>query len=82
MARTLQHVEGSLTPEGYSMVGWSLGDRQDRIIGVFHHGGALALREPRKSPPKFEFLRRGKAIMFLGLYATRQGTVRSSYLGV
>jgi hypothetical protein len=25
------------------MGGWSLGDRQDRIIGGFHHGGALAL---------------------------------------
>ena len=23
----------------------SLGDRQDQIIGGFHHGGALALRE-------------------------------------
>jgi len=32
--------------------------------------------------PKFEFLRRGKAIMFSGRYATHQGTVRSSYLGV
>jgi hypothetical protein len=31
------------------MGGRSLGDRQDRIIGGFHHGGALALREPRKS---------------------------------
>jgi hypothetical protein len=31
------------------MGGWSLGDRQDQIIGRYHHGGALALREPRKS---------------------------------
>jgi hypothetical protein len=31
------------------MGGQSLGDRQDRIIGGFHHGGALALKEPRKS---------------------------------
>jgi hypothetical protein len=62
----------------------SLGDRQDQIIGGFHHGGALALREPRKSlSPKFEFLRRGTAIILSGsCYATRQGTVRSSYLGV
>ena len=50
VARTLQQVEGSLTTGGYSMGGRSLGDRQDRIIGGFHHGGALALREPRKSP--------------------------------
>ena len=62
------------------MGGWSLGDRQDRIIGGFHPGGALALtlREPRKSrrkalSPKFEFLRRGKAIILLGRYATHQG---------
>ena len=31
------------------MGGRSLGDRQDQIIGGFHHGGALALREPRES---------------------------------
>ena len=48
--RTLQQVEGSLTTGGYSMGGRSLRDRQDRIIRGFHHGGALALREPRKSP--------------------------------
>jgi hypothetical protein len=58
----------------------SLGDRHDQIIDKFHHGGALALREPRKSQrslalsPKFEFLRRGKAIILSGRYATRQGT--------
>jgi hypothetical protein len=76
VARTLQQVEGSLTTGGYSIGGRSLGDRQDRIIGGFHHGGTLALREPRKSrlSPKFEFLRRGKAIMFSGRYATCQGT--------
>jgi hypothetical protein len=42
VAKTLQQVEGSLTTGGYSMGGRSLGDRQDRIIGGFHHGGALA----------------------------------------
>ena len=31
------------------MGGWGLEDRQDQIIGRYHHGGALALREPRKS---------------------------------
>ena len=62
VARTLQQVEGSLTTGGYSMGGRSLGDRQDQIIDEFHHGGALALREPRKSQislalsPKFEFV--------------------------
>jgi hypothetical protein len=56
VARTLQQVEGSLTTGGYSMGGWSLGDRQDRIIGGFHHGGPLALREPRKSRRSFSFV--------------------------
>ena len=56
VARTLQQVEGSLTTGGYSMGGRSLGDRQDRIIGGFHHGGALALREPRKSRRSFSFV--------------------------
>ena len=56
VARTLQQVEESLTTRGYSMGGWSLGDRQDRIIGGFHHGGALALREPRKSRRSFSFV--------------------------
>ena len=56
VARTLQQVEGSLTTGGYSMGGRSLGDRQDRIIGGFHHGGALALREPRKSRRSFNFV--------------------------
>jgi hypothetical protein len=59
--------------------GRSLGDRQDQIIDEFHHGGALALRELRKSQrslalSNFEFLRRGKAIILSGRYATRQGT--------
>ena len=37
------------------MGGRSLGDRQDRIIGRFHHGGALALRErAEKEPKKFQ----------------------------
>ena len=53
VARTLHQVEGSLITRGYSMGGWSLGDRQDQIIGGFHHGGALALREPRKSRQSF-----------------------------
>jgi hypothetical protein len=51
------------------MGGQSLGDRQDRIIGGFHHGGALALikRESReRAEEKFEFLRRGKAIIVSG----------------
>ena len=52
VARTLQQVEGSLTTGGYSMGGRSLGDRQDRIIGGFHHGGALALRERAEKEPK------------------------------
>ena len=56
VARTLHQVEGSLTTGGYSMGGRSLGDRQDRIIGGFHHGGALALREPRKSRRSFSFV--------------------------
>jgi hypothetical protein len=56
VARTLQQVEESLTTGGYSMGGRSLGDRQDRIIGGFHHGGALALREPRKSRRSFSFV--------------------------
>ncbi len=58
------------------MGGRSLGDRQDRIIGGFRHDGALALREPRvlALSPTFEFLRRGKAKIVSGCYATRQGT--------
>ena len=58
VARTLQQVEGSLTTGGYSMGGRSLGHTQDRIIGGFHHGGALALalREPRKSQRSFSFV--------------------------
>ena len=43
VARTLQQVEGSLSTGGYSMGSRSLGDRQDRIICGFHHGGAQAL---------------------------------------
>ena len=42
-SQDLHHVEGSLTTGGYSMGGWSLGNRQDQIIGGFHHGRALAL---------------------------------------
>jgi hypothetical protein len=53
VARTLQQVEGSLTTGGYSMGGRSLGDRQDQIIGGFHHGGALALKRAKKEPKKF-----------------------------
>jgi hypothetical protein len=55
------------------MGGQGLGDRQDRIIGGFHHGGALALiKRAEKEPKKFsfftksEFLRRGKPILFSG----------------
>ncbi len=54
VARTLQQVEGSLTIGGYSIGGRSLGDTQDRIIGGFHHGGALALiKRAKKEPKKF-----------------------------
>ena len=56
VARTLEQVEGSLTTGGYSMGGQSLGDRQEQIIGGFHHGGALALRELRKSRRSFSFV--------------------------
>ena len=49
------------------MGGQSLGDRQDQIIGGFHHGGALALREPRKS---------GKAIIVSSHYVTHQGAYK------
>ena len=58
VARTLQQVEGSLTTGRYSMGGRSLGHTQDRIVGGFHHGGALALalREPRKSQRSFSFV--------------------------
>ena len=45
-----------LTTGEYSMGGRSLGDRQDWIIGGFHHGGALAFREPRKSQRSFSYL--------------------------
>ncbi len=54
----------------------SLGDAQDCIIGRFHHGGALALRaregagEVLALSQKFEFLRRAKAILLSGRYAT------------
>ncbi len=75
MARALQHVEGSLTLRGYSMGVRSLGDRQDRIIGRFHHGGAPALMRAKKEPkeflslsPKFQFLGWVKAILILGCY--------------
>jgi hypothetical protein len=61
------------------MGGRSLGDTQDRIIGGFHHGGE---RAEEALSAKFEFLRRGKAIILSGRYATHQDTVRSSYLGV
>ena len=72
MARTLQQVEGSLTTGGCSAAGRSRGDIQDQIIGGFHHGGALALEsregaeEVLALSPKFEFLRRQKAIFLLG----------------
>ena len=52
------------------MGGRSRGDIQDRIIGGFHHGGALALS------PNFEFLRRRKAIFVSDHYVTRQGTYK------
>ena len=45
-----------LTTGEYSMGGRSLGDKQDWIISGFHHGGALALREPRKSRRSFSYL--------------------------
>ncbi len=43
---------GSLTFGGLVMGGWSLGGRQDQIIGGKHHGGAiviLRLRSPWRS---------------------------------
>jgi hypothetical protein len=46
------------------MGGQSLGDIQDRIIGGFHHGGALAKESRERAKevlalsPKFEFLRK------------------------
>jgi len=78
--RTLQQVKGSLTTGGYSAGGRSWGDIQDRIIGGFHHGGALALESRERAEeilalsPKFEFLRRRKAIILSGHYVTCQGT--------
>ena len=48
MARGLEHGRGSLTPGGLLLWMMCLGDTQDSRIGGLHHGGALALREPRK----------------------------------
>jgi hypothetical protein len=77
VAGGLHHDGRSLTPGGLLLGAFSLGDTPDSIIGGFHHGGALALRAPRRGrrsfsfvSPKFEFLRREKAIVISGCYAT------------
>jgi hypothetical protein len=53
VARTLQQVEVSFTTGGYSMGGWSLGDRQDRIIGGFHRWGS-SFKRAKKEPKNVE----------------------------
>ena len=56
MARGLHHDGRSLTPGGLLLGALSLGDTQDSIIGGFHHGGALALRAPRRGRRSFSFV--------------------------
>ena len=53
MARGLHHDGRSLTPGGFLLGALSLGDTQDCIIGGFRHGGALALRAPRRGRKSF-----------------------------
>jgi hypothetical protein len=57
------------------MGGRSLGDRQDQIIGGFHNGGALALREPRKSRRSLNSYIEEKPLYFR--VATRPAKVRT-----
>ena len=48
------------------MGGRSLGDMQDQIIGGYHHGGALALKEnPERAKEVFSFVTK---IEFLDTY--------------
>ena len=74
MARVLRHDGRSLTPGGLLLGALSLGDTQGCIIGGFHHGGALALRMPRKRRKSFgiihffEFLCRAFVIIPSGLW--------------
>ncbi len=56
MARVLWHDGKSLTPGGLLLGALSLRDTQDCIIGRFHHGGALALREPRMGWRSFSII--------------------------
>jgi len=53
VARVVHHDGRSLTTGGLLPGALSLGDTQDCIIGGFHHGGALALRAPRRGRRSF-----------------------------
>jgi hypothetical protein len=44
------------TPGRLLLGALSLGDTQDSIIGGFYHGGALALRAPRRGQRNFSFV--------------------------
>ena len=74
MARVVHHDGRSLTTGGLLPGALSLGDTQDCIIGGFHHGGALALRAPRRGRRSFriihffEFLHRAFVIIPSGLW--------------